>query len=111
MLILEGGSHHLMRPFVTGQAFPVFNLNKDNEHTTTMELHGPLCTSIDHLGSIDLPIETIMGDTLIFKQVGAYGFTESMPLFLCHTLPAEIIYKNQEVEVLREAKQASQWLV
>ena len=111
LLILEGGSHHLMRPFVTGQAFPVFNLNKDNEHTTTMELHGPLCTSIDHLGSIDLPIETIMGDTLIFKQVGAYGFTESMPLFLCHTLPAEIIYKNQEVEVLREAKQASQWLV
>jgi diaminopimelate decarboxylase len=111
LLILEGGSHHLIRPFISNQAFPVFNLNKDNESSTTMELHGPLCTSIDHLGSIDLSQETKVGDTLIFKQVGAYGFTESMPFFLCHTLPAEIIYKKGQIKIIREAKQADVWLV
>lgn len=111
LLVLEGGSHHLIRPFVSKQAFPVFNLNRNDNSKNTMELHGPLCTSIDHLGSIDLPQTTKPNDTLVFKQVGAYGFTESMPFFLCHTLPAEVIYKNKQIKVIREAKKASEWLV
>ena len=76
-----------------------------------MEVHGPLCTSVDHLGSVDLPESTESGDYLAFTQTGAYGFTESMPFFLCHTLPAEIIYTKGQVQVVHEAKQASQWLV
>jgi diaminopimelate decarboxylase len=112
LLILEGGSQHLSRPFITNQAFPVKNISKTNQEVhTVMELHGPLCTSIDHLGSIALPESTAPGNYLAFTQTGAYGFTESMPFFLCHTLPAEITYTNGKVQVVREAKQASQWLV
>jgi diaminopimelate decarboxylase len=113
LLILDGGSNHLIRPFVTNQFFPVTNLRKDNDlcGNTLMELHGPLCTSIDHLGSINLPTITSSGDTLVFKQVGAYGFTESMPFFLCHTLPAEIVYKQQQVVMVRKPQKADSWLV
>ncbi|WP_150466788.1 PLP-dependent decarboxylase [Francisella sp. SYW-9] len=112
LLVLEGGSQHISRPFITNQAFPVKNISKINqEDQTVMELHGPLCTSIDYLGSIALPDNTAPGDYLVFTQTGAYGFTESMPFFLCHTLPAEIIYTKNKIQIIREAKQASQWLV
>ncbi|API86141.1 PLP-dependent decarboxylase [Francisella uliginis] len=112
LLVLEGGSQHLGRPFITNQAFPVKNISRANqENHTIMEVHGPLCTSIDHLGRVDLADSTESGDYLAFTQTGAYGFTESMPFFLCHTLPAEIIYIKGQVQVVREAKQASQWLV
>lgn len=113
LLILEGGSNHLIRPFVTNQFFPVTNLNACNNacSDTLMELHGPLCTSIDHLGSINLPTITSSGDILAFKQVGAYGFTESMPFFICHTLPAEMVYKQQQVVMVRKPQKADSWLV
>ncbi|MED7787670.1 PLP-dependent decarboxylase [Francisella sp. 19X1-34] len=112
LLVLEGGSQHLGRPFITNQAFPVTNISKINQQDhIVVELHGPLCTSIDHLGSVHLPEITASGDHLAFTQAGAYGFTESMPFFLCHTLPAEIIYKKGQAQVVRQIKQASQWLV
>lgn len=112
LLVLEGGSQHLGRPFITNQAFPVRNISKTNqEDHIVMELHGPLCTSIDHLGSVTLPKDTEAGDYLVFTQTGAYGFTESMPFFLCHTLPAEIISKKSMIKIVRESKKASQWLI
>ena len=36
----------------------------------------------------------IFGDWLKFDLCGAYGFTESMPFFLGHSLPGEVIYNN-----------------
>ncbi|ASG67293.1 diaminopimelate decarboxylase [Francisella halioticida] len=111
LLVLEGGSQHLGRPFITNQAFPVSNISTNSENSLTMELHGPLCTGIDHLGSVALPESTEAGDYLVFTQTGAYGFTESMPFFLCHTLPAEVIYKKNEIRIVRQSKKASEWLV
>lgn len=110
LLVLEGGSQHLSRPFITGQAFPVSNISKTKINSSVMEIHGPLCTSIDHLGSVDLSESTDIGDYLVFTQAGAYGFTESMPFFLCHVLPAEIIYKKEKIKVIRKSKKASEWL-
>ena len=111
LLVLEGGSQHLARPFITGQAFPVYNISsKDEDKSQIQELHGPLCTSIDHLGSVNLPSATKSGDNLAFKQAGAYGFTESMPFFLCHTLPAEIVYSKGQINIIREAKSSQDWL-
>ncbi len=86
--ILEGGVNHLLRPALTGQAFPVRAIGKEGpSHRTT--LAGPLCTSLDRLGDADLP-DLAPGDLLAFGHTGAYGFTEAMTAFLSHPVPPEI---------------------
>ncbi len=86
--ILEGGVNHLLRPALTGQPFPVHAVGKGSESIRTT-LAGPLCTSLDRLGEVDLP-EVEPGDLLAFGQVGAYGFTEAMTNFLSHPVPPEV---------------------
>ncbi|MBI3131980.1 MAG: alanine racemase [Acidobacteria bacterium] len=86
--ILEGGVNHLLRPALTGQPFPVRAVGKGPggiRHT----LAGPLCTSLDRLGEVDLP-ELQAGDLLAFGMAGAYGFTEAMTNFLSHPVPPEV---------------------
>jgi len=86
--ILEGGINHLLRPLLTGQAFPVRALGRTGP-TGPVTLAGPLCTSLDRLGEVQLPgLEP--GDLLVFGTTGAYGFTEAMTHFLSHPEPAEI---------------------
>lgn len=86
--ILEGGINHLLRPLLTGEAFPVRAVGKgpgDLRHT----LAGPLCTSLDRLGEVALP-ELVPGDLLAFGTTGAYGRSEGMTHFLSHPVPPEI---------------------
>jgi diaminopimelate decarboxylase len=112
-LVLEGGVHHLVRPALIGEAFPATLLPKQKRstETTDYEVHGPLCTSLDHLGKFALPKDLQKGDSLVFHQCGAYGFTESMPFFLCHDLPAEFVLKNGELKCLRNWQAPEGWLV
>jgi diaminopimelate decarboxylase len=86
--ILEGGVNHLLRPLLTGEAFPVRAVGKSGA-TTKTTLAGPLCTSLDRLGEVDLP-NLAPGDLLTFGTTGAYGFTEGMTHFLSHPVPKEI---------------------
>lgn len=86
--ILEGGVNHLLRPLLTGQAFPVRAVGKHGP-TTPTTLAGPLCTSLDRLGVVDLP-DLAPGDVLAFGAAGAYGFTEGMTHFLSHPVPPEV---------------------
>jgi diaminopimelate decarboxylase len=52
---------------------------------------GPLCTGLDILAR-DLPIGLPeVGELVAVLDAGAYGFTESMPLFLSRPLPAEVV--------------------
>lgn len=87
--ILEGGINHLLRPALTGQAFPVRVPGRgEAEEKKPYTLAGPLCTSLDRLGTAVLS-RLLPGDILAFGQTGAYGFTEAMGLFLSHDLPRE----------------------
>ena len=86
--ILEGGINHLLRPLLTGQAFPVRAVGKTGPARPTT-LAGPLCTSLDRLGDVSLP-ELEPGDLLAFGTTGAYGFTEAMTHFLSHPVPPEV---------------------
>lgn len=86
--ILEGGINHLLRPQLTGQAFPVKAVGK-GEGTLPCTLAGPLCTSLDRLGEVALP-ELGAGDLLAFGTTGAYGFSEGMTHFLSHPVPPEV---------------------
>lgn len=86
--ILEGGINHLIRPLLTEQPFPVKAVMKTGP-ARPATLAGPLCTSLDRLGEVELP-ELDPGDLLAFGTTGAYGFTEAMTHFLSHPVPPEI---------------------
>ncbi|MCJ8318946.1 MAG: PLP-dependent decarboxylase [Colwellia sp.] len=111
-LVLAAGINHLLRPAITEQPFPVTRLrdNRAKQGKHNFEIHGPLCTSMDKLGQLELPKDTDVGDQLIFGYCGAYGFTESMPFFLCHEIAAEYVYQNGELEEIRAAQPASWYL-
>jgi hypothetical protein len=42
--------------------------------------------------------------------VGAYGFTESMPLFLSHPVPAEVAVRHGQVALIRPRVDPERWL-
>jgi diaminopimelate decarboxylase len=86
--ILEAGVNHLLRPLLTGQPFPVKAVGAEGP-LRPATLAGPLCTSLDRLGDVELP-ELQPGSLLAFGSVGAYGFTEAMAPFLSHPVPAEV---------------------
>lgn len=105
--ILQGGINHLLRPLLTGQSFPVraiparratppdVDLGARPEadrspsapgELTTYSLAGPLCTSLDRIGTAELG-HLSPGDLLVLGQTGAYAFTQSMTHFLSHPVP------------------------
>jgi len=87
ILLTDGGIHHLLRPALIGTTHPIVNLTAYYENRTAKSNYtvaGPLCTSLDTFGEdIELP-ESKQGDVLAILNAGAYGNTESMPLFLSH---------------------------
>ena len=109
-LVLAGGINHLLRPAITSQAFPANLLRDSRAALTEFDLHGPLCTSLDKLGRLPLPEDIDVGDQVIFGLSGAYGFTESMPFFLCHQIAAEYVLQHGRVEEVRVAEPASWYL-
>ena len=105
-LILESGINHLLRPLLVLDPFPVFT----DEKTTSYDLRGPLCTSLDSLQTLTLPDKIEIGDWLVFSKTGAYGFTESMPFFLCHPIPAEVARVSGQNKIVRPILNPEQYL-
>ena len=88
LVICGGGINHLIRPYLTGQAFPVRVLG-GRGMSQPVTLAGPLCTGLDRLGQVDLqPVSA--GDWLVFGMTGAYGWSEGMTHFLSHPVPPEV---------------------
>jgi len=109
-LVLAAGINHLLRPAITEQPFPAMLLRKSNHTLHAFDLHGPLCTSMDKLGHLPLPSDIKVGDQIVFGFSGAYGFTESMPFFLCHNLAAEYVYSHKVLTEVRPAQPANWYL-
>ncbi|EQC43620.1 pyridoxal-dependent decarboxylase, pyridoxal-binding domain protein [Bacteriovorax sp. BSW11_IV] len=111
ILVLDGGINHIARPALVHQGFPCELFRDSSAPKKSFQIHGPLCTAIDMLGTFELPEDICEGDWLVFSQCGAYGFTEAMPFFLCHDLPAEVVYYNGDMMTPRTIKTSSDWLV
>ena len=109
-LVLAAGINHIIRPAITDQPFPVTLLRQSSEKEHAFDIHGPLCTSMDKLGHLLLPQDVNVGDKLVFGYCGAYGFTESMPFFLCHQLAAEYVIQDDKLTEVRPAQAASSYL-
>ena len=71
---------------------------------------GPLCTGLDVLSGAAPIGEVRVGDLLAVLDVGAYGFTESMPLFLSRPFPAEVVISGGRAALARPAIDPSEFL-
>jgi len=111
ILVTDGGINHIARVALTGQAFPCSLFRDSKSSNTSFQVHGPLCTALDALGTFELPSDAAPGDWLAFSMAGAYGFTEAMPFFLCHNLPAEVTYYNGDLMTPRPVRSSADWLV
>ena len=91
--------------------FRAILLNHLIKKNKSFQIHGPLCTALDYLGTFELPSDISQNDWLFFSKVGAYGFTEAMPFFLCHDLPSESIYYRGDFMSPRSPKKSNDWMV
>jgi diaminopimelate decarboxylase len=111
IIVTEGGINHLARPALVGETFHCSPINKSMAPLATFSVHGPLCTALDYSGDFQFADDLSPGDWLEFKKTGAYGFTESMPFFLCHDLPMEVYTYQGQLHIPRPPKSVSEWMV
>lgn len=103
MVIVDGGIHHLLRPALVGEAQRIVGVGEAarRDERVASSVVGPLCTGLDMLAAeVELPAPRT-GDLLAVLDTGAYGFTESMPLFLSHPIPAEVAVSGGVARVAR----------
>lgn len=94
--LIDGGIHHLIRPILIRHPHPIINLSAIYNGRDDMDEYmvaGPLCTSLDRFDNSAMLNDVRPGDVLAVLNAGAYGYTESMPLFLSHK-PAQELFLN-----------------
>jgi len=102
-VLTDGGVHQLLRPALLRTSHPTFNLSRRTEETGRYNIGGTLCTPIDFIArGIELPRDTQEGDLIGAFCSGAYGYTESMPLFLSHDMPSEVLVHDGRYSEIRQ---------
>jgi diaminopimelate decarboxylase len=113
VVILDGGIHHVLRPALVGQEHRVRRLGPAPDASARfvpVTLAGPLCSGLDVLATEAMLQAPVPGDLVAVLDVGAYGFTESMPFFLSHPIPPEIAVRGGRAVLLRPRIEPSRWL-
>lgn len=111
VVILDGGIHHVLRPALVGQEHRIVPLGPARRgRPERVVVAGPLCSGLDVLSRSLRMVPPEMGDLLAVLDVGAYGFTESMPLFLSHPIPAEIAIRDGRAALIRPRLEPAAWL-
>lgn len=114
VVILDGGVHHLLRPALVGQEHRIRSLSTRAETASTrltpVTVAGPLCSGLDVFSQHAILPAPEVGDLMAVLDVGAYGFTESMPLFLSHPVPAEVVVRAGEIALIRPRQEPGEWL-
>jgi diaminopimelate decarboxylase len=115
VVILDGGVHHLLRPALVGQEHRMRPLGSRREgagggRLQAITIAGPLCSGLDVFSQAAVMVPPEVGDLVAVLDAGAYGFTESMPLFLSHPVPAEIAVRGGRAELIRPRQEPAEWL-
>lgn len=104
--IMDGGIHHIayFGQFMAMKHPILEQFPQKQGEVKPWNLCGSLCTVNDILVK-DLPLtEFEVGDTVIFKNAGAYCLSEGISLFLSRALPGVILLKKDgSISSLREA--------
>jgi diaminopimelate decarboxylase len=114
VVVLDGGINHFVRPALTGQPHRIVAVGStvrgaarpDGGRTSVV---GPLCSGLDVLAR-ETALDVGVGDLVAVLDAGAYGYTESMPFFLSHPIPAEVVVRGGEVALARPRIEPSDWL-
>ncbi len=116
VVIVDGGIHHVLRPALVGQEHRVRVVTGSAAGAsavpsdTPVTIAGPLCTGLDVLAQAAVMAPPERGDLVAVLDVGAYGATESMPLFLSHPMPPEIAIRGGEAWIARPRIDPDVWL-
>jgi diaminopimelate decarboxylase len=121
VVILDGGVHHFLRPALVGQehrirAYPGRAGTADDlpsvgpGRMTAVTVAGPLCSGLDVFSQAAVMVPPEVGDLVAVLDAGAYGFTESMPFFLSHPIPAEVAVRGGRATVIRPRLDPAEWL-
>ena len=113
VVILDGGVHHVLRPALVGQEHRIRAFGGTGGGTGRMEpvtVAGPLCSGLDVFSQSAVMTPPEVGDLVAVLDVGAYGFTESMPLFLSHPIPAEVAVRDGRALLIRPRQEPLEWL-
>jgi diaminopimelate decarboxylase len=117
VVILDGGVHHVLRPALVGQEHRIraFAANGERPNggggrAVPVTVAGPLCSGLDVFSQTAVIVPPEVGDLVAVLDVGAYGFTESMPLFLSHPIPAEVAVRAGRAELIRPRQDSGEWL-
>lgn len=108
--ILDGGVHHVLRPALVGQEHRVRSFGSGAGRPVPVTIAGPLCSGLDVLAVGAVMPAPAVGDLLAVLDVGAYGFTESMPYFLSHPIPAEVVVRGGAAACVRPRTEPASWL-
>ena len=114
VVVLDGGVHHLLRPALVGQEHRLRTVGvgaePSNGRVTPVTVAGPLCSGLDVFSQSAVMRPPEIGELVAVLDVGAYGFTESMPLFLSHPVPAEIAIRGGRTALIRPRQEPREWL-
>lgn len=101
--IVDAGLHSAARPALFGphRSWLLADPPRPAADAEGVVLAGPLCTGLDVFpgGTGSVPEA---GDLVAIGDLGAYGFSEAMPLFLSHPTAAEVAIRNGRAELIRE---------
>ncbi len=112
VVIVDGGIHHLLRPVLVGEnhRLRVLGPRGRGRRSWPATVAGPLCSGLDVLAArAGLPLPE-PGDLIAVLDAGAYGFTEAMPFFLSHPIPAEVAVLDGRAAVIRPRMAPAEWL-
>lgn len=106
-VIIDGGMHHhLAASGNLGQAiqgnFPIAVVNRlQQANRQQVEIVGPLCLPLDHIGRNICVPEVEVGDLIGVFCSGAYARSASPLGFLSHPAPAEVLVGQRSVQLIR----------
>jgi diaminopimelate decarboxylase len=103
LMILDGGINADVRPALVGteQRLALLAPDAASRDRVAVTAAGPLCTGLDVLARGAAMPRPEPGDLVAMLDAGAYGFTESMPLFLSHPTAAETAVRGGQARLIR----------
>ena len=111
VVVLDGGVHHVLRPVLVGQEHRVRPVSgRTPGRLGPVTVAGPLCSGLDVFSQHAIIAAPEVGDLMAVLDVGAYGFTESMPYFLSHAIPAEVVARAGRAALIRPRQEPGEWL-
>lgn len=100
--IVDGGMNHIVyfgQSMAMKQPFYELYPKRENGECKSWNLCGSLCTTNDILVK-QLPLQELkIGDTVVFKNTGAYCMTEGISLFLSRDLP-RVVLSGEDGELI-----------